>query len=136
MSRTEVDQSTRRDSLNGSARSTIRSYYDRIVHLPSPDEGSWLVYELEDPVVELMSRLRQIGAVEKVDRQRDKNGRYRYKTDREFYKAIQEFEPNIEPMPCGHHGIQNLGHGRYSCMAEWCDETFARSTVEEVLGNE
>lgn len=47
-------------------------------------------------------------------------------------KAVQwigSHKPNSPQMPCGHHGISNIG-GSYGCCEDWCDERFSRREVK------
>ena len=56
--------------------------------------------------------------------------RYIWTIDERAYRWISSYEPSSLEMPCGHHGIVNLGGGKYQCCSSWCDDIHYRGEIE------
>lgn len=118
------------------AQMVIRGRYDALQALPAPDDGPFATVDLPDHLSCMLGSLMTVNAIRVVERIRTRDlKRNTYRTDRSFWEALQAYEPNQASLPCSHHGLRNIRDGEYTCMAEWCDETFDRAAVEEVLGD-
>lgn len=111
----------------------IRANYDAVRDLPAPGT-QWVRRMQPEHVRDHLNALIQQTAVESVDTHRnDRSRRHVFETRRSAYEYIEAHEPRSPQLPCGHHGVRNVGDGRFACLFGYCDARFDRETIEEVL---
>ena len=54
----------------------------------------------------------------------------------QFEQKLENHTPAGPQLPCGHHGFRNLGDGRYTCAADFCDSICSRDELKEAMGHE
>ena len=112
-------------------------YYNALVEVRDAD--TFALSELGN--TKLAGRMRQanqdgaivVVRVETVYLDEGTNHRQRYRVSEPVARAFAELQPELL-MPCDHRGIKHHHDGSFGCGADWCNETFHRDTVEEVLG--
>lgn len=56
----------------------------------------------------------------------------RYRLVARHREWVTGYEPHTPALPCGHHGIRNLG-AEITCTNDWCEESYPTATVRAFL---
>jgi len=140
-----------KSGLGPGYESYVSAHLDIVLELPPPgttwlkrwlyDPPEWWAHGNSDLPERFRNRLKDLhgrGIVHVVGRF-DPTGvkpRHIYLTDADVYRYAQFLDDHRETFPCGHNaGFETVDpdKGLYRCHYEFCDETFNRETVEEVM---
>lgn len=113
----------------------MRAHYDEIMELFDRFEPREEFRRCELPVFlrHAFDGFKSNNIIHQVRRESDRTEnqwRWVWTIDERAYDWVTNYEPISYKMPCGHHGIVNLGDGEFQCCCSWCDETHKREKLE------